>query len=630
MSGICAVLQLDGRAADCGEIGPVLAALAVRGPDRSDVSGDEAAALGHALNGTTPESLVEPMPLRHVETGCIITADVRLDNRETLMSMLGLDAAERVIGDGEIILAAYLRWGMDCPVHLLGDFAFVVWDPRHQRVFAARDKVGMRQLVYCNQPGKLFACATDAEALIRHPRVPARLNEGRIADLIMNLEAIDGVSTFYRDLWQLLPAHCLAVDRGGLKTWRYWKLEPQDIVEQADDRAYEEAFLAVFTEAVGARLRAPEGVLGSMLSGGMDSGSVVAVGSRLLRQAGAPPLRTVSAIDTDPACLETRAVRASLTMEHLDPVLVSVDMPGAFRDALISTVRERAEPFDGHMAMVWAIYLAAHRSGLKVLLDGVCGDTTVSMGNVVKWHVEAGRYRAAWREAQADEACWGDLLPARQMFLGHLRRKFVPPAIRNVWYGLKPLIFPEEEDYSALLRRDFADNVGAAARLAQFHARIDVGYACDPLSRARRVTHPFAVAARERYDRVASRFGIEPRDPFLDPRVQEFVLTLPVEQVKSGGWFKYILRRAMAGYLPDSVRWRTGRTHVGPKFILQCGETLDPASRQDFQDILAPYAESHVLSNWLASDFADSALAQVSEFGYLAQWLIRTKPLLAA
>lgn len=630
MSGICAVLRLDGREADPVDLGPVLAALAARGPDRAEVASDGPAALGHALNATTPEASVEPMPLRHAGSGCIITADVRLDNRETLIAALGLDPVGRVIGDGEIILAAYLRWGTECPEQLLGDFAFALWDPRHQRLFAARDKMGMRQLIYCHQPGKLFACATDAHAFIRHPEVPVRINEARVADHIMNLEAIDGISTFYRDVWQLLPAHCLVVDRDGMKTWRYWQLQPQGIIERANDRAYEEAFLDVFTEAVKARLRAPEGVLGSMLSGGMDSGSVVAVASRLLQQAGAPPLRTVSAVDTDPACLESRAVRDSLTMAHLDPLLISTDMPREFRDALMATVRETAEPFDGHMAMVWAIYLTAQRAGVKVLLDGVSGDTTISMGNVVNWHVGAGRLREAWREAQADEACWGELLPARRQFFGHVRRRFVPGAIRGLWYRLKPLMIEPEDDYSALLRADFAKRVGASDRMEQFAERIAVGSGCDQVSRTRRMMHPFAFAARERYDRVASQFGIEPRDPFMDPRVHAFVLTLPIEQVKSAGWFKYILRRAMAGYLPDAVRWRTGRTHVGVKFMLQCRETRTSATQQNFHDLLGPYVDPTALSGWLTSDDGDSALAKTSEFRYLGNWLIRTRRLFAA
>ncbi|NJO56564.1 MAG: MFS transporter, partial [Rhodospirillales bacterium] len=111
-----------------------------------------------------------------------------------LIAALGIDTADRVVGDGAIILAAYLRWGPACPERLLGDFAFAIWDPRHRRLYAARDKVGMRQLTYHFAPGSLFACATDPQAVIAHGEVPKRVNETRIADFIDQLEAADHVS----------------------------------------------------------------------------------------------------------------------------------------------------------------------------------------------------------------------------------------------------------------------------------------------------------------------------------------------------------------------------------------------------------------------------------------------------
>ncbi|MFY8193771.1 MAG: asparagine synthetase B, partial [Novosphingobium sp.] len=157
MSGICASVRWDGKPAEHADLAPVLTALATRGPDGSRLAIDGAAILGHSLLATTPEALVETLPLRHTPTGCVITADVRLDNRDELLAQLDLAIAGRVIGDGELILHAYLRWGADCPVHLLGDFAFLIWDPRHQRVFAARDKVGMKQLIYHLDQGRLFA-----------------------------------------------------------------------------------------------------------------------------------------------------------------------------------------------------------------------------------------------------------------------------------------------------------------------------------------------------------------------------------------------------------------------------------------------------------------------------------------
>ena len=623
MSGICGSFALDGAPADPAALGAVLDGLARRGPDRSAIASNGPAALGHALNATTPESLIEAMPWRHGETGCVITADVRLDNRDTLLGQLGLDCAARVVGDGEIILHAYLRWGRDCAAHLAGDFAFAIWDPRCQHLLAARDKVGMRQFIYHHQPGKLFVFATDAEALIHHVAVPCRINEGRIADLIEGLEAIDGVSTFYQNVLQLPPAHALLIDREALTIWRYWQLEPTGIIERANDRAYEEAFLQVFTEAVTRRLRAPEGVLGSMLSGGMDSGSVVAVAARLLQQEGAPPLKTVSAIDTNPECLETRAIRALLSLPHLDPQLIPSEMPDLMRKEVCEAVRNCPEPFDGHMAMVFAVYHTAQAAGLKAMLDGLGGDTTLGSGNVVDWYLEQGRIGAAWREARADERFWGDWMPARKQFFRLARQRFIPLGMRRIWHGIKPSLTRTDPGLPRFLNHPFAQRIDFAARLARFREHTALKADASLETRSRRMVHPFIIAGRERYDRVAGSYGIEQRDPFFDPQVLEFCLTLPVTQLKDAGWPKFILRRAMAGYLPDEVRWRTGRTHVGGNFIQQCIMAAGIEDFQTIQNLLSPYLQSNRLTENFDTTGKDSALAQWDESRYLAYWLIR-------
>ena len=87
-----------------------------------------------------------------------------------------------------------------------------------------------------------------------------------------------------------------------------------------------------------------------------------------------------------------------------------------------------------------------------------------------------------------------------------------------------------------------------------------------PEERAQIIQHPYLTDGRERYDRVAAALALEPRDPFLDIRVIEFCLSLPLPQLQSDGWLKIIVRRATAGILPDEVRWRRGKEHLGLLF----------------------------------------------------------------
>ncbi|WP_086738228.1 asparagine synthetase B family protein [Erythrobacter colymbi] len=623
MSGICASLRLDGGPQPGDTLVPVLAGLARRGPDGSRTASDGPVALGHALNATTPEALAEPMPFRHAGTGCLITAHARLDNRADLIAILGIDTTSRVVGDGELILAAYLAWGRDCPARLLGDFAFVLWDPRHQRLFAARDKVGMRQLIYHFAPGKLFACASDVDALLAHPDVPRRINEVRIADFLEELEAADLTSTFFEDVHRLPPAHALSVENGMLRIWRYWQLEPAPVVHRASDREYEEAFLSVFTEAVRARLRTPDGTLGSMLSGGMDSGSVVAVAARLLAEAGAPPLRTFSAIHTDPECLESRAIALAMTQPHIAPHTVSTGAPEEFRDEVAALTRECADPFDGTMAVIRAIYLKAQRAGVRVMLDGVGGDTTLSTGNIALWHLEHGRLLAGWRETLGDERYWGDNMPARPQFYSLLRQQFMPDALRRLKRRLRPAQTAGHATSEGLADAAFAERIGLAARLEQDRVHTATGNDSSSATRAAKMLHPFLHAGRERYDRVAAEFAIEPRDPFLDVRLLEFCLTLPADRIKREGWPKLILRRAMEGYMPDALRWRTGRTHVGFRFNDICSQALSTATRVSLAGALDGYVNQSKLAAFAALQVEDSALAYIHNLGYLGSWINR-------
>ncbi len=316
-----------------------------------------------------------------------------------------------------------------------------------------------------------------------------------------------------------------------------------------------------------ARLRAP-GPVGAMLSGGMDSGTVTAIAAQLLHEEGAPPLRTFSGIDTDPACPESACVRDSVAhIAHIAPQLVSPADAEPFRDEVMRLTTGQSDPFDVGMVFTRSIYVAARRAGIRVMLDGVGGDTTLATGDMVAHHLRRGEVRAAVSDALAQQRYWGDEAKALPALLSAARRLLVPEMLRErrraAW---------QQTEAERLAARSMVDPVLAAqvdmpARRAANMRHVSVGQGNDQANQARRMLHPYIIVARERYDRVAGAIGIEPRDPFLDVRVLEFCLTLPPEQLHGRGWAKFIMRRAMASRLPDSVRWKLGRDHVGYRFI---------------------------------------------------------------
>ena len=563
MSGICGLWDLAGAALPPDPLAPVLARMRRRGPDGTQTWQDGPVALGHASLVTTPEAALERLPLSHPGSGCTITADARIDNREALLTALG---AGQDIGDGDLILRAYLRWGEDCVDRLLGDFAFAIWDPRRQVLFCARDHMGVRQLIYTHQPGQLFAFATDARALVTLEAVPKRLNEARVLDFLDgDLESIDDEITPFEGILRLPAAHCLTVGAGGLRLRRYWRLEPGERLDLPSDAAYAEAFTEVFTEAVRCRLRSPE-TPGSMLSGGMDSGAVAAVAAPLLSAEGRGPLPTFSGTGPDPARVETRLAELASGLPGLAPTFVRHDTLDALLPALRARLDDLDDPFDGHMTIIAAIYRTAAQAGVKVLLDGLSGDTSFSAGNALEAAIreartrdilrfarhealETGRRRTFWKVLA--RAGWGILVPAGIRQRRHARLVRRADLRRVARCPAAP----------ALIRK-----YDLAHRWARYRAHNFPQGPTPEADRALRMTAPYVTVARERYDRIAAAEGIEPRDPFCDIRLLAFVLSLPDSQLLRDGYRKYILRSAMAGRLPDSIRWNRIRDHHGLDF----------------------------------------------------------------
>src|SRR5437899_3351224 len=232
MSAIAGIVRLDGAPADPANLERMLERLAHRGPDGHGSHIADSCGLGHRMLWTTPESLHERLPLMNPTGDLTLTADARIDNRDELCSLL---SAPSTVTDADLILQAYARWGERCPEHLLGDFAFALWDARRGLLFCARDHFGVKPLYYHHRPGRLFAFASDITRLLVLSDVPRRLNETRVADYLVPLLE-DKEITFYEEIVRLPPAHRMTVDREGIRRQEYWSLDPErEIRLGADD-----------------------------------------------------------------------------------------------------------------------------------------------------------------------------------------------------------------------------------------------------------------------------------------------------------------------------------------------------------------------------------------------------------
>jgi len=633
MSGIFGLYNQDEAPVTPSEMRPMASLLERRGPDRTGLWHKGQAGLGHTLLATTPEALFELIPLSHSASGCTITADVRLDNREQLLTNLGLIDRKDTIGDAEIILQAYLVWHDACVEHLMGDFAFAIHDARRKTLFCARDHFGVRPFYYHYTSGRLFVFASEPRAILALKKVPNKLNEGRIADfLISQLEGIDKTSTFYEEVYRLPPAHTLTISPDSIQIKRYWTLEPGPELQLNSDEAYAEAFLEVFTEAVRCRLRSA-GPVGSMLSGGMDSGSIVAIAKDLLAKEGKGPLPTFSAIGPDSTnCTETRTTLLAQSLEGIEPHSIRYDQLDELLPELAELTWRENEPFDNHMTLVRSVYLLAQRRGVKVVMDGIDGDSVLSEGSQITRLLRGGRLLTAYREAVGQNHFWQGAYPAWQQLYRSSRAAFAP----NVFQDLRQQLTgkqrsrknAEKNINTSIINREFSRRVNLEQRMQMLNShREPAHFRMASAEAAKSLDHPYLTVAVERYNRVASSVAIEPRHPFLDQRLLAFCITLPGNQKINEGWPKIILRRSMQGRLPDTVRWRRGKEHLGWDFTRELignteSDVINVINKNNHH--ILPYVDLSIVKNDLLS-FNECVeidkKQEIYETACLASWL---------
>ena len=267
----------------------------VGGPDGSGTRAFASAGLGHALLRIEPQDIAGPVTL---DGRTWLTADVRLDGRDDLRRQLAGrgEGCRPGATDAELILHAHRAWGGACVEHLLGDFAFALWDERRGELLCARDQLGVAPL-HVAQAGPCLVVASLLDAILLHPDVDDELDDEAIATFLVDGVPSDHIQTAYARVRRLAPAHTLEWTLHATTRRRYWRLDPHPpllVLPRAED--YVALFSDVLDTAVADRIGT--GPVSAHLSGGLDSGAIVASAAALLRARGADrgALRTVTAV----------------------------------------------------------------------------------------------------------------------------------------------------------------------------------------------------------------------------------------------------------------------------------------------------------------------------------------------
>lgn len=561
MSGIIGLLYLDGQQVGRPVLSRMVRAMGHRGPDGTRIWSEDAVGLGHLLLRTTPEGAQDAQPLQETGGNFVVTADVRLDNREELFDLLGFEVHRRAsVSDGALLLAAYQKWGVRCPEKLLGAFAFAIWDAQERALFCARDHFGVKPLYYAHRPGRFFAFASEPKALLQLPAVSDALDEVKIAEHLLVPVRPDAARTYYRDVQALVPAHTMHVSARGLQRRTYWALDPEREVRLGSDDEYAEAFRELFVEAVRCRLRT-DATVGSMLSGGLDSSSVTCAAAQLLGPN--TPLHTFSAVfDSVPASNEREYIQAVLdAYDQLRPHFLMADQVSPLGKYAFASWHADSVDVGANGYIHANLHQTASELGVRVILDGFDGDTTVShgllyfrelrdQGRWIKLMREVGTFAerigqpprdAIWSWIKGPVLTWSGvalLAKLRNRIRGQQVRSDPPPlwrrAIHNTLWEQVQSEMEEPLEKPATAREE--------------HYRL--------------LRRPLMAGILQHLDAMAAGASLEIRYPFYDKRLIEFCLALPGEQKMQHGWSRYVLRNAMKGILPPAIRRRGDKSNL--------------------------------------------------------------------
>lgn len=621
MSAIIGLFRRDRQPVSPIELDRMLSVLAHRGPDEANQWRDATVGLGQCMLRTTLESLHEHLPFVHRSGEFAITADARIDNRDELISMLDLrDRPADMITDSQLILAAYERWGEQCPTYLLGDFAFAIWDARNQHLFCARDQFGVRPFYYYHSE-RLFAFASEIKAILELDEVPRKLNEQRVADYLVGLFE-DTTGTFYQHIVRLPPAHALVVNENSLRMQRYWSLDPNRELRLKSDADYVEAFRAQFSAAVRSRLRSNAPVA-SLLSGGLDSSSIVGFARQILASEGREPLHTFSAIfDEVPECDERPFINQVLGQGGLVPHFVHGDHSGPMT-YIESMLEHMDEPFFGPgLFLNWELYQAIHQNKNRILLDGDDGDGVVShgLGYLVEL-ASSGNPLTLAREMYGSarvfkesfwQLWWGYMWKYRLQNVA-MHAPMLAPA-RYAWRALprrranlsqtqQPV--RTRPSWRTILAPEFAQSSGVDQRWAHEMAQDrDVAHT-ERAQHYHDLNSGVNAFGIEVLDKLAAAWSIELRHPFWDRRLVEFCLSLPPEQKLHDGWGRLIMRRTMEQVVPKQVAWRRAKTNFFPNFV-RSTRLFEPEQFSALMDISGQYISNQWLQTsrqqWLTNE----------------------------
>jgi len=477
-------------------------------------------------------------PIHNEDKTIWITYNGEIYNFQELRKTLEKKHSFYTNSDTEVIVHSYEEWGENCVKRFNGMWAFGIWDSNKKQLFLSRDRFGIKPLYYY-WDGKKLIFASEIKAILQDTSI-TRIPNDRVIYKYLVYEQHDRTEeTFFEGIKRLLPAHNMTVKKNKVTTKKYWDLKIRRDSAYKKDGRYAKEFFELLEDSIKLRLIS-EVPVGTCLSGGLDSSSIVYMISRLLslgikeaKHLGKMQ-KTFSAVYNNREIDERRYIEEVARSTHVEKNYVFPDGNTLWEDVR-KLVYYQDEPFLGSSIFAqWCVMKLASKK-VKVVLDGQGGDELLA-GYFP--HYYRIYFSDLWKEKRFLRLL-KELLYSSDMTFPFIKKFLL----------LKAKELVGNRAIENMLNPEFVSKFSRTTKNKWKHGNLVE-------SLYRDITRNSVPGLLRYEDRNSMAFSIEARVPFLDYRVVEYIFSLPVSQRLKNGWTKYILRKAMEGKLPEEIRKR--------------------------------------------------------------------------
>ncbi len=513
MCGIAGELRFDGKTPDIGTIERMLTKLARRGPDAAGTHIEGPLAFGHRRLAIIDLSPRSNQPMLDAASGLALVFNGTIYNYPQLRTQLQARGHHFVTdGDTEVILKAYAEWGEACVERLHGAFAFAIWDRNAQKLFLARDRLGIKPL-YFSQDTKCFRFASNTQALLAAGGVDTQIDPVALHHQFTLHAVIPPPHTILQGIRKVAQGTTLTLDlQGKTSSRRYWQLHAQRPAIAMTEAEWIEAIHASLKAAVKKRLEVSDVKVGVLLSGGLDSSLLVA----LLAEQGVPDLLTFSVgFEDQPEERGNEFEYSDAVANHFGTRHHQYHIKNSeVLKRLPEAVDNMAEPMVSQDAVAFYLLSEQVSKTVKVVQSGQGAD-----------EVFGGYF---WYERMQAETEGSPVDRFRKHYFDRDHDEYLQ-TVQSAYHGRDY----SAETIAAHLGEPFADSyIDQVLRMDATMLITD-----DPVKRV---------------DNMTMAWALEARVPFLDHELVELAAQMPPElKLQSGG--KHVLKRIARGLIPDMV-----------------------------------------------------------------------------